>query len=379
MLTGADMVSRPVAAVGLDARGVLLGGADGSSTERIAWDQVLSLERTAPGRSPKSVWALLLRDNEQIAGEPLELNGQTFRWQNALIGELPISPRRIAAIVRSGMPAPDVDLHRGDDLVTLTNGDTVAGIVVGLTPEMVLVQRGDATVKPAMETVRSILFATAPGSTTAAVEGRAFRVGLTDGSSLRAESLKWSGQTMRLTLPGGEGYDLDISAVEQIEQLNGPVLWLSSRVPAESVQTPWFSSIAWPAKVDRSVSGRAIRADGRTVRHGIGVHAYSRLSWNIEPGWKAFGTQYAVEDRSLALADMTVRIKLDGKVVHEQAHVKADGVYPPVVVRLDGATKLTLEVDYGQGNDTQDRLNWIAPALLRKMPASSPATRPTTR
>jgi len=65
-----------------------------------------------------------------------------------------------------------------------------------------------------------------------------------------------------------------------------------------------------------------------------------------------------------------------------------------VIVDLPTMAKmLTLEVDYGAANDTQDRFNWIEPALLKKKPkkpialpstlpstrpGSLPATRPTT-
>ena len=83
---------------------------------------------------------------------------------------------------------------------------------------------------------------------------------------------------------------------------------------------------------------------------------------------------------------MTVRIKVDGKVVHEQPNLRADVLAPVVIVDLPTAAKmLTLEVDYGAANDTQDRFNWIEPALLKKkpkkpiaLPSTLPSTRPTT-
>ena len=90
---------------------------------------------------------------------------------------------------------------------------------------------------------------------------------------------------------------------------------------------------------------------------------------------------------------MTVRVKLDDKVVHEREHFHAGELSPPVVLDLNGATSLTLEVDYGANADAEDRLNWIEPALLKVKPApeapdSTPAgatptataaTQPSTR
>ena len=83
-----------------------------------------------------------------------------------------------------------------------------------------------------------------------------------------------------------------------------------------------------------------------------------------------------------------MRIKVDGKLVHEKQNLRADVLAPVVIADLPKTAKmLTLEVDYGAANDTQDRFNWIEPALLRKKPAPppppppppTPTTKPTTQ
>ncbi len=60
-----------------------------------------------------------------------------------------------------------------------------------------------------------------------------------------------------------------------------------------------------------------------------------------------------------------MRVKVDGKVVHEASHVRAGVLSPVVRVDLAGAKVLTLECDYGPTGDTQAHLNWLQPALLR--------------
>ena len=45
----------------------------------------------------------------------------------------------------------------------------------------------------------------------------------------------------------------------------------------------------------------------------------------------------------MPLADVTVRIKLDGKTVHEQPGFKAGALSPVVVIDLNGAKALTLD------------------------------------
>jgi hypothetical protein len=149
--------------------------------------------------------------------------------------------------------------------------------------------------------------------------------------------------------------------------------------PLENVQVPYFGGLgtagSWPARFDTSVDGSAMQFGGRTFRHGIGVHAYSRLTFAIEPGWARFRTQYAIDQQSdtpRPLADVTVRIRLDGKTVYEHPHVRAGVMSNVVALELNGAKQLTLEADYGDSADVQAHLDWIEPALLRQSaPAAS--------
>ena len=133
----------------------------------------------------------------------------------------------------------------------------------------------------------------------------------------------------------------------------------------------------------QSVEGNPVRVGDQTFPHAIGTHAFSRLVFPIDPAYKAFRTRYAI-DGNLPYANVTVRIKLDDKVVHEQADVTAGTISKPVTIDLNGAKQLTLEVDYGKTYDVQDRLNWLEPALLRTTAApaaptaaTSPSTQPT--
>ena len=139
--------------------------------------------------------------------------------------------------------------------------------------------------------------------------------------------------------------------------------------PVESVQVPYLGgAMPWPARFDAAVDGGPLAFGAEPFDHGIGVHAYSRLTFAVDPGWTAFRTQYAIDSRRDAprlLADVTVRIEVDGKVVHEQQHVRAGSLSSVVRVDLTGARALTLECDYGPTGDTQAHLNWFEPALLR--------------
>jgi hypothetical protein len=97
------------------------------------------------------------------------------------------------------------------------------------------------------------------------------------------------------------------------------------------------------------------------------VHSYSKLVFPIDPTCKSFRTQFAI-DGDQPWADCTVRVKLDAKIAFEKQHVTSGVLSDVVKLDLNGAKTLTLEVDYGENYDVQDRLNWIEPAMLRTTP-----------
>ncbi|HYO10063.1 MAG TPA: NPCBM/NEW2 domain-containing protein, partial [Tepidisphaeraceae bacterium] len=284
-----------------------------------------------------------------------------------------------------------------EDVVTLGNGDTVRGIISEIADGNVTVQVGGAPTPVPFDSVQTISFA-ATGAAAQTVQ-RAVRVRLADDSVITAPSVRTQGDQLVLALgsaggaPGaggaggaggtgggggaGRARQVPLSAVTGIEQLNGPVSWLSSRQPGENVQTP-FLETARPARMDRTVAGRPIRFGDRAFARGIGVAPYSRLVFPLDAarkaGYQSFRTQYAV-DGAGQYADVTVRIKLDDAVVHEKPSVTAGALSPVIVVPLGGSARtLTLEVDFGGNYNVQDRLNWIEPALVKQnpVPPSSP-------
>jgi len=169
---------------------------------------------------------------------------------------------------------------------------------------------------------------------------------------------------MTLTLEDKSTRSLDVSTVAGIEQLNGPVSWLTERRPMENIYKPFFGE-SFPARFDATVAeGLPISQKFPGFHHGIGCHAYSRISYELDGSYAAFRTQFAVDSDS-SLADVTVRIYLDDKIAMERRGVKAGEIYPLVELPLAGAKKLSLEVDFGENFGTQGRFVWLDPALVR--------------
>jgi hypothetical protein len=387
VLTTADFRSAAVTLKSIDPAGVRVAGDAGQSAERVVdMDDFLQLERPMPAAvaaAQQGKFVLHLAGGDQVAGEPASVQGEQLVWNNAAAGEVRVPLSRAVAITRPGQPAPE--RRPTEDVVTLANGDAVRGIVAGIEGGKISVQRNDSPEPLAVpvDSIASVQFAATGGGGGGGGAGPrgavkpSFRLRLGDGSSLPAATLTLAGGKLSADLGDGKPRPFDLSRVAAIEQVNGPAGWLTDRQPAENVYVPYFGTGQdFPTRMNPAGDGgRELRFGGKSFRRGIGVHAYSRLVYPLDGQFAAFRVQYAVDER-MARADMTVRIKLDDKVVHEKQAVRGGTLSPVIFADLAGAKKLTLEVDYGGGTDVQDRLVWLEPALLRHKPAEEPATPP---
>jgi hypothetical protein len=381
-LTAADLVPLPAVPRGLSAAGFRFVDADGKTDHTLPLDQFVSIQRSATDQPPTPNFTLVLSNGDRLVGDPGEVVGERLTWLSPTLGKVPVAFNRLVAINR-GLNVAVPDEPPRQDVATLSNGDTVAGVFTGSADLKITIQGDNGPVNLSLDNIKRIAFAPT-GAVAAADDARSFRIRLTDGSTLTVADVSLENEQVKITLKGKNAtmVTLPMTGVLGIEQTNGPISWLSSHTPVENIQTPYFSGArTWPAKFDVAVDGSSMCVNGHTYDRGIGVHAYSRLTFNIDPKWAAFRTQYAIDshrDEPMRYADVTVRIKLDEKVVCEEKHVREGVLSKQVLLDLKGAKTLTLECDYGDAGDTQAHLDWLQPALLRAMPAPSPATRPST-
>ncbi len=380
VLTTADFNQRPVALQAIDGTGVQATAMGQGGPVTVPFDQFLQVERSSGLAAAQGKFTLILLSGDRLMGDPTGYENEHVVWRSQLLGQLKLSLKSIRGMVRQGKMPDGVDRNRTEDIILLSNGDRASGIVIDVNETRVKISSASGDLDVPLDAIDAILFASAGRPPAGA--GPTFRLRLGDGSTFTALSVRVQGDRVSLGLSDKTSRELPLSAVGGIEQLNGPVSWLSSRAPDQAIQVPFFGSSSWPTRMDQTVSGKPIEFAGRRFFRGIGVHAYSRLDYALDGRYEVFRTQYAIAtDLRREFADVTVCIKLDGRVVHEQKDFRAGTLAPVVMIDLPKSAKvLTLEVDFGAANDTQDHFNWIEPALLRDKPAPAlPNTRPATQ
>ena len=347
-LTTADFQERRGELVSLDADGVTLRSADGSAA-KVAADQVVSLDRIAatPGDSTGDDFLLHLRGGERLRGTPTSLGEAALTMRTAALGEVSVPLESLVALTRpTATSRPPSGAAPAADEITLANGDRLTGFLSSINGETWTVQDAGGAATPVdPTTVARVRFADAGLPPAGPPEG--WRLRLVDGSEVVVPGVSFDGETFAFSY-NGKGLGIPASRVAGVDRAGGPVLFLGELTPTLDEQTPYFSA-DFPT---------------RPTRRGFVVRSRSVLRFDVPEGYSKLRVAYRLSDNA-PRGDAAVRVLLDDRVAHERPSLTA-GVRPePVVLPLDGAKSVTLEVGYGGGLDVQDQVEWLDPALLR--------------
>jgi len=366
-LTSADLRTEAVLLKSFDTeKGLTVAPQAGGAERQVPIDRFVDLSRPVAAVKPAGGFDLHLVGGGHLNGDPAGMKGESVVWKTAAAGEVTVPLTRIAGLTRAG--SRFTAERRRDDVAVFTNGDMVRGTLMDITPEQIVIRSdaGNAPI-PFASLARVALASTVQPSGNVKPT---FRVQLDDGSSLTATAARTAGDKLEATI-GGADRSIDLARVSGIEQINGPVAFLSTRQPTVNTYTPYLGSDQrFVARMNVDFEGGPIRFRERVYPRAIATHAYSRLTWPLDGGYAAFRTRYALDPKASGGhgGDVTVRIRLDDKVVHEKANVRAGELSDPILIDLGSAKELTLEVDYGAMIDSNDRLNWLEPALLKFKP-----------
>jgi hypothetical protein len=96
------------------------------------------------------------------------------------------------------------------------------------------------------------------------------------------------------------------------------------------------------------------------------VHSACRLVYRLEGEYQTFVVVPGVDDDAGPLADVTVRVNVDGAVRFEHEHLTPGRSPGQLRIDVEGASTLELDVQFGHYGDVQDRFDWADAALVRK-------------
>jgi hypothetical protein len=165
----------------------------------------------------------------------------------------------------------------------------------------------------------------------------------------------------RVAVPLGEVAALDLR--------QGRAVYLSD-LPAAEFTSNLFLGLSWPLTRDRNVAGGGLVLGGSTFDKGLGMHAESRVSFDLAGKYDWFEATVGLDGRTGRRGRVKIDVLLDGKRPEEvpsKALTRLDG---PRTIRLEvrGVRRLTLAVLPAQQGDVQAHVNWADARLIKSQP-----------
>lgn len=196
-------------------------------------------------------------------------------------------------------------------------------------------------------------------------------VDLVDGSRLRGAFAGISSGALALDRGGDKPLSIALELLVQVA-LDDPRLVFLGDLPFENLGPDGLFGdgfgLAWPPRVDRAVGGGPLRVDERTHARGLGVHAPSRLAFDLTAGGVLRGA-VGIDDSVLRLpaeGSVIFRLHHAGELLWESAELTSGS--PAVelpAIELSKAGRLELEVDAASDSIMGDRADWLDLRLVR--------------
>jgi NPCBM/NEW2 domain-containing protein len=192
-----------------------------------------------------------------------------------------------------------------------------------------------------------------------------------DSSSVRGEIHSLTQGVLTFTDLYGIEHKVAANLVTGIYMKNGRVVYLSDIKPSGVSEDANFirgaaklsSDLEFPFQADRSARGTKLILGGVEHRKGLGVRAYSALSYALGGTFKRFQATFGLDAVSRGLGSVVGEVWVDGKKVKEIS-LKGGDAPQTLDVDLAGAKELKLVVTWG-GNGQSDFADWGSARLVR--------------
>jgi hypothetical protein len=222
----------------------------------------------------------------------------------------------------------------------------------------------DRTRRIKTQTVYGVVFASA-----AEAASQGVLVHLTDGQIVAGVLSSGDAKAITIEAVFGQVLTIPVGDVQQIEWRSSRVVHLSDLRPATFTSRGVVHE-SWPYRLDRSVGGEPMALGGRPYSRGVGVHAYSLLTYEIGGAYETFAATVGIDDAVRPAGSVEFIVIADGEEVLRVGPLSGEDEPAQIRAPIAGVKSLTLVVDYAEGADLGDWANWAAARLIKSKTSS---------
>jgi len=179
--------------------------------------------------------------------------------------------------------------------------------------------------------------------------------------------------------------EIGLDEISMVQTLGGLVQYLSQLAPS-SVKEETVLAPPQPYRMDRSCQGDAISIAGSRYPWGIGVHADSQLTFDLDGRYGEFRSAVGIDTSMGKRGSVRFTVLGDGRRLYESPVVRgSDKEAHDIRVPIRGVRKLTLKVTDAGDLDLGDVANWGSARVLRvegskpRAPRPKSGTKPETK
>jgi hypothetical protein len=290
----------------------------------------------------------------------LPLSAVTLLWRLPPDGTA--SPARLRRRLLAG--------KRAKDLVLLRNGDTIEGTLHAIKGGKLAVEVNKKTVAAPWPQVAAVAMSTELADRLRP-RGLHARVVLSagDGSPggrLTLVSASADAETLEGKTVFGAELRVPLERVVALQMRGEKVVPLSELEPAKYVFFPYLDE-KWPWRRDASATDRDLRVAGSTYDQGVGMHAPSRLTYQLGGAYRRFEAVVGLDNQDGKKGRVRLRVLIDGKpaeLTKKDVWTHIDGALR-VSVDVTGARELALEVRCADHGPVQAVVDWADAVLLK--------------
>jgi hypothetical protein len=159
--------------------------------------------------------------------------------------------------------------------------------------------------------------------------------------------------------------EVDLNEIALVQTLGGRVQYLSQLTPSQAKEHTLLAP-PQPFHMDRNCQGNALSIAGRRYPWGVGVHADSELSFDVNGRYQEFRSAVGLDTHAPEGGAVKFIVEGDGKTLYESPVVHGDDAEArEVVVPIPGIRKLTLKVAHAGNGDLGDVADWGSARVLR--------------
>ncbi len=188
---------------------------------------------------------------------------------------------------------------------------------------------------------------------------------LRDGSAYAGRLTGWNPDTVEWRMTADARLRLPIRELREIRFRSDRVVFLGDLDPAEYAFEPFLPGTRWPYRVDRSVANRTMRIGDQTFERGIGVHAQSKLVYDLADSYKQLAAIIGIDEGAGPRGNVVFRVLADGKEAFNSGPVTGRDEPRPILVPIEGAKRVELVVEFGEELDVGDQADWANARLIK--------------